>query len=667
MDFFAQQDRARRKTKWMVFYFALSILGTVAGIYAAFALIFLRDEMLRKGTAGAWNTELFLGVTGGTLFVILLGSLYKTIALRQGGSAVAEMLGGRPLDPNTEDLDEQKLLHVVEEMALASGTPVPAIYILENESGINAFAAGHNPNDAAIGVTRGCMRILSRDQLQGVIAHEFSHLLNGDMRLNLRLIGILNGILCIAIIGRVLLRSAFYTRSAYRLGARSRGKGGNPLPFIGLALLVIGSIGIFFGRLIKSAVSRQREFLADASAVQFTRNPAGIEEALKKIGGLSAGSRLRTPQAEEASHMYFGNGLGASWFKLFSTHPPLVERIRAIDPAFDGVFPPVELPEPPPSATRQPPMMPPPAREVAPPRLQDLIGRTMVASGFSAKPMPSAAAVGLAGAPTAEHLDFAAAWRAQLPDDLRQAAHEPLDAMLMVYGLVLDPKPPVQIRQLEWLKTRLDPSLMVSLERRLPALQNVPRESRLPLVDLCLTALRRLSTEQYNRFKETLMALIQSDQKVSLFEYALLKIVTRHLAPHFEKMSRKIIQYYSLRPLLPDAALLLSALAYEGADQPEQQTAAFEIGMRQLQPSAGPFEIAASEAIGFAALDQSLTRLAQAAPQIKKQLLNACAFTVGADGTIRAEEAELLRAIADGLDCPLPPFVQRTPQEAPAR
>ena len=290
MDFFERQDKARKKTKWLVIYFIFAVAAMIAAIYIVTLVIFSGVQAHQHSYDEAqaqfnlWNTQLFLGVALGTLAIVFIGSSYKTIALAAGGSAVSEMMGARLVSSNTTDPDERKLLNVVEEMAIASGVPVPQVYVMDDEDGINAFAAGHKPGDATVTVTRGCMKLLSRDELQGVIGHEFSHILNGDMRLNMRLMGIIFGILCLAIIGRVLLYSA-------RGGGRGRGQ--NPLPILGLALLLIGYIGVFFGRLIQAAVSRQREFLADASSVQFTRNPGGITGALKKIGGLGeTGSRL---------------------------------------------------------------------------------------------------------------------------------------------------------------------------------------------------------------------------------------------------------------------------------------------------------------------------------------------------------------------------------------
>ncbi len=337
MDFFEHQEQARRKTGLLVVYFVLAVASIIVAVYLAVVAVFVGTQ--GDAVEALWLPQVFGPVAGGTLLVITVGSLYKMADLARGGEVVARSLGGRPVLANTCELRERVLLNVVEEMAIASGTPVPPVFLLDNESAINAFAAGTTPQNAVIGVTRGTIETLNRDELQGVIAHEFSHILNGDMRLNLRLIGLLNGILLIAMIGYVLMRTG---SGSYRVGfssSSSNRKGGNPLPLLGLLLYVIGYIGVFFGHLIKSAVSRQREFLADASAVQFTRLPDGIVGALKKIGGLVQGSRLRTSQAEEASHMYFGNGLAAPFFALLATHPPLSERIRRIDPSFDGKFP----------------------------------------------------------------------------------------------------------------------------------------------------------------------------------------------------------------------------------------------------------------------------------------------------------------------------------------
>jgi Zn-dependent protease with chaperone function len=660
MDFFARQDKARRNTKWLVWYFVLSVLFTIVLVYGAVALIFLSRTGSEENAARLWNPQWFAGVTTVTLTVILLGNLYKFAVLSQGGGAVARSLGGRLLNANTTDADERKVHNVVEEMAIASGTPVPDIYILDDENAINAFAAGHSTKDTAIGVTRGAMMLLSRDELQGVIGHEFSHILNGDMRLNLRLMGFLHGLLCVAIIGRVLLQVSF--RGAYRrrylLAARNDGKGGgNLLPLLGLALIVVGSIGVFFGRLIKSAVSRQREFLADASSVQFTRNPSGLAGALKKIGGLVYGSRLQTARAEEASHLFFGNGLAQSWFALFATHPPLADRIKAIDPQFDGTFPAVSSPKrPEPGLESEPParVRPPPIR---PPQLSDLIGpRTQ--AGSEGRPAVSAARVlDSVGAPSSAHLDFAVTLLASLPASLTNATRDSLSAAALVYALLLSPEEKVRKRQQIFLEQELDPTVLRELRRLEAEARALKPAFRLPLVEMTLPALRRLSPGQYATFLKVNQALIESDQELDLFEYALQKMVARHLEPNFNPRGKSIVQYYSQRPLWPDFGVLLSALARAGNDDPEAVQRAFQAGVRQLGEAASHVQLKPEEACRLSSIDSALDRISQAVPKIKRDILTASIQTVSADGVIRPAEGELLRAVADSLDCPVPPFL----------
>jgi Zn-dependent protease with chaperone function len=646
VDFFERQDKARRNTKFLVFYFLAAVLFLIVAVYAAVALIFTFTE-----ESFSWaQPGLFFGSAAATLAVISIGSIGKTMSLASGGRAVAELLDGRLVNPNSIDLHERKLLNVVEEMAIASGVPVPQVYVMDGENSINAFAAGHSASDAAVSVTRGCMTMLSRDELQGVIAHEFSHLLNGDMRLNLRLMGLIFGILCLTVIGRVLLHT--------------RGKK-NPLPLLGLALIIIGWVGVLFGRLIQAAVSRQREFLADASAVQFTRNPGGLASALKKIGGLSEGSKLESPRAEEASHLFFANGLRSSFFG-FATHPPLAERIRALDPAFDGNFPSVLLepsasasappPPPPPPGAQPPPLpgaQPPPLPLVLPPPLPTVM------AGLAPAVVLEQAIVADIGRPTTEHLRYAAELQESFPPSLRTAAHDPLGASALVCAFLLDGDAGAREKQLEELGRATSEETRQETVRIWPEVQGLPPQARMPLVDIALPALRRLSPQQFEQFRAGVHTLVASDSKIDLFEYMLQKIVMRHLETRFFPKGRSVTQFYDLRPLARDAGVLLSATAYAGHDDPAQARAAFAHGADSLGriarieiPWLPPGECELSH------LDNALERFSQAVPQIKKNVLNACSQTVAADGSIQQREAELLRAVADSLDCPIPPFLQ---------
>jgi Zn-dependent protease with chaperone function len=351
MDFFGQQDRARRQTLQLLGMFVFSVAVIITAIYLV--ILFATGAFSPDGRGGPgpgvaalWNPGLLLTVAGGTILVICLGSFYKIAELAAGGPAVAAMMGGRLVDRDTRNLAEKRLLNVVDEMSLAAGIPAPPCYVLDEEPSINAFAAGHRPDNAVVAVSRGSLEYLTRDELQGVLGHEFSHILNGDMRLNLRLIGIVYGILVLSIIGYYIMRAAGFMESSRSSDSDSDSdrKGDNRMPIflIGLAIFILGYLGVFLGKVIQSAISRQREFLADASSAQFTRNPAGLAGALKKIGGLSEGSRIRNAHAQEVSHMFFGDAFAGSLFNLFATHPPLEERIRLLEPNFDGQFPEVE-------------------------------------------------------------------------------------------------------------------------------------------------------------------------------------------------------------------------------------------------------------------------------------------------------------------------------------
>jgi Zn-dependent protease with chaperone function len=642
MDFFETQDRAHRNTKLLIAYFTFGVVLLVLAVYAVVVLVF----------AGSghqwWHPKLFLGSAAATIAVVAIGSLYKTMELSRGGSAVAEMLGGRPVNPASLDPDERKLLNVVEEMALASGIPVPQVYILPQEKGINAFAAGHTTSDAVVAVTQGTLRLLSRDELQGVIAHEFSHILNGDMRMNLRLMGLIFGILCLAVIGRVLLQ------------VRGGSKDKNPLPLLGLMLLLLGWIGFFFGRLIQAAVSRQREFLADASAVQFTRNPSGLAGALKKIGGLSYGSKLKNAQAGEASHMFFGNGMGSSFLGLMETHPPLAERIKALEPNFDGEFPRTILESTPQPSAQTQGIQP---QYLATPT--PTLHRPAVGAG-TPQGIPSSAVIPNIGQLTSAQVRFANQLRDLMAPELEQAARDSLGACALLYGLLLSSEPATRASQLAMLSELSPQGIKEETERLLPLVTEMALRAKLPLLDLSLPGLRLMSPAQFKQFRGAIQRLIEMDGELDLFEYVLQKVVMRHLEPFFLPPGRTVCQYYALKPLAADCAVVLSTLAHAGNERPEDAQAAFQQG-------AGPLCYAARmelgllprENCGLDGFDAALTRFSQAAPQIKKSILSAAAQTAATDGVIMEIEAELLRAIADTLDCPIPPFLksERTPGE----
>src|SRR5271154_624238 len=655
MDFFERQDKARKKTKWLVIYFILAVAAMIVAIYVASLLIFSGVQLHQhrfndeQPQFDLWNPQIFLAVALGTIAIILIGSSYKTMALATGGSAVSEMMGARLVSSNTTDTDERKLLNVVEGMAIASGVPVPQVYVMDDEDGINAFAAGHKPGDATVTVTSGCMKILSRDELQGVIGHEFSHILNGDMRLNLRLMGTIFGILCLAIIGRILLQTA-------RGGGRGRGQ--NPLPILGLALLIIGYIGVFFGRLIQAAVSRQREFLADASSVQFTRNPGGITGALKKIGGLGeTGSRLSHAHSEELSHMFFSNGISEAFIGLLETHPPLQDRIRVFDPNFDGNFPEVRYDE----SDETPAEISKPKRAPMPNLFGPVVGGAILASGGDDEKPPvikSRHVLPNIGNPTPLHLEYAEKLRNSLPESVKAAAREPLDAVALIYALLLSDDEKLRVTQIAEIAKCSSQSVSDKTAALFPDVSKIAAHVHLPIINLALGGLRQLSAEQFQNFSQTLQWLIESDGKIELFEFVLQKIVLRNLDSQFNGPQKSVVQFYSIKPLVPDCAVVLSTLANASSDNAAEISKAFEAGAPYLRaPNDADLNLLPKENCGANEIDAALNRLAQAVPIIKKNLIEACAHVVGADGVIVESEAELLRAISDTLDCPMPPFM----------
>lgn len=647
MDFFEHQDVARRRTGWLIVYFILAVLGIVVAIYfvTLIALTFLAGDSTGAPSPymeTPWHPQLFALVAAATVGVILLGSLYKTSQLAAGGETVALMLGGRLIDSQTRDLAERRLLNVVEEMALASGTPVPPVYVMDNEPSINAFAAGHEPGDAVIGVSQGCLRYLNRDELQGVMAHEFSHILNGDMRMNLRLVGILHGILVIAIVGWYVLRSMRYSGRSSRGG--KGGGGAAMILVIGIGLLVVGSVGWFFGKLIKSAVSRQREYLADASAVQFTRLPDGIAGALKKIGGRPETSKIEDAHAEEISHMFFGSAFGSFRWMLFATHPPLVERVRRIDPMFDGKFPkqvkPVRItPDLVKAEAKKKPGKPFEAVRVPG------VGRTV--------PVDPAGVLGQIGLPGMEQIFFVAAILEDMPGELRDAAHEPYGARAVIYAMLLDRDAQMRKQQLDALKPQAEELSYRETERLAPLIDQLPDEARLPLVEMSFPALKKLSPDQYAKFRQNVDALVEADNKIDLLEYTVRMMLLRHLDVQFGRAKPIAVRYHRLDPLLPSLVGVLSTLAYAGQKAEADVKRAFDKGMAEIGRTASPL---AKSDCSLPRLDAALEVLAEAAPKLKRQSFSACVACVAADGKVTPREGQLIQAVAADLGVPVPPI-----------
>jgi Zn-dependent protease with chaperone function len=660
--FFENQDRARRNTRVLVLLMAAGVIAMGCAIYALLVLVEQRTVTVDFSTGalkrpGLLQLDLLLWCVLGTAAIVAVASTSRSLSLRGGGAQIAEMMGGRLVSGSPRDALDRRLLNVVEEMAIASGVPVPMVFVLDQEEGINAFAAGFALDDAAIAVTRGCLEKLTRDELQGVIGHELSHVLNGDMKLNIRLMGIVFGIVCLGLLGRLLVRAG--STSSYVSSSSRRERGGSPgaaLLFIGLGVMAIGAVGELCGKLIKAAVSRQREFLADASAVQFTRNPDGIAGALKKIGGWRAGAGMQAAHAEEASHFFFGD-IHKRLFdgSVFATHPPLGERIKRIDPGFDGQLPEVGegIAQPEDDGT---------TRGFAAAAAGPGAGRAAaagaaagVATGAAAAPARDAAGevVGRVGSTT---LDDGRRLLGALPAALREGARTPFSACSMVFALLLSEDPQVRSAQAEQIARLAGPSLQTETERLCGAVQGLGRQDRLPLVALLAPALRALSFDQRAAFSRTVQALIDADAQVSIFEYVVAQTLRERLSPERSAPQRARVRYRSLSGVQPELQLLLSLLAHAGAFEAGDAERAFAAGAQRLAGLEQGMELLPQSERLLFGLAEALTELRALSPQLCAQVVDACAHAVIADRRVTDDEDTLLRAVCEALGCPLPPL-----------
>ncbi len=645
MNFFESQDRVRKNTAKLVFLFALAVIILIIMTNLLVMMVFgyVNSEQLRDSETliQQMDWQAFVAVGAGVSVVILVGSLYKIMALSAGGKAVAESLGGQLIPQDTEDLNRRKLLNVVEEMAIASGTPAPPVYLLADELGINAFAAGFSPRDAVIGVTQGTIDHLTREQLQGVIAHEFSHIFNGDMRLNIRLMGVLNGILIIGMIGYYILYSTAYSRHR-----RGSDKGAGGMLALAIGLMVIGFAGTFFGGLIKASVSRQREYLADASAVQFTRNPNGIAGALKRIGGLEYGSKVDNPGAPEVSHAFFAQGISGFMQALAATHPPLAKRILRIDPHWNGKFDYSD--------------------KIDRPRDEDEAAKTQTATRARITNKVAAVAVGAAvadvmkaidqiGNPKQETINYARSLISELPIAIKEAAREPYGARAVIYSLVLDRGQEVRAKQLKQLHDHADPDVYGLTCALMPEMSGLDFKYRLPLIDITIPALKQLSINQYKAFRLNLIALIDMDSKVDLLEWSLQKILFNHLDGQFFKLPHTQARYSRPAQVKKEIELILSVMAYAGQQNQSDAEKAFDSAAQALELS--ELALRARNEIRLSGVDAALEKLAGLKPLAKLRLLKACVASIMHDQRVSPVEVELLRAFSDVLDCPMPPVI----------
>lgn len=626
MNFFRHQEEARRNTGRLILLFSLAVIAVILTVN----LLFIAGIGFTLGAhriSGIYDGEHWAVVSFTTLAVILISSFFRQLSLSKG-SDVANSLGATLLDPGSRDPDERRLLNIVEEMAIASGMPVPDVYVME-DSGINAFAAGYQPSDAVVGVTRGAISALTRDQLQGVIAHEFSHIFNGDMRMNMRLTGIIYGIVFIGEIGRMIVRGS------HNRGYTTRRTDPRAAIF-GFALMAIGYGGEFFGRMIKSAVSRQREFLADASAVQFTRNPDGISGALKVIG-YGAGSRVGSPSALEVSHFFFGPVMR---FRrtMFATHPPLDERIQKIQPGWDGHY--------------------------LKPRMQHIELRDFsyndsdAISGFSGSHDQTPANVDNTEAP-AESGYATVPYESRGEEFLRSelAIINAMSAEALVFALLMSGSSEETAReQQNMIQQKHGSATFREALRYLNEVRRTDKEVRLELVERAMPALRRMSLKQYRTMNQTLVGMIQLDNRIDLFEWCLYRLILQYLGRHFGTLPAFRQKRKSAHALADDIAVVMAYVAHAGTKDYQSAVLAFEAGisseqllMRDCNPEHAPHK-------SLKPLNKALSALIASAPEVRERVMRAISVCVHHDGKITMEERDMIRTLAVILETPLGMF-----------
>ncbi|MCU0764846.1 MAG: M48 family metallopeptidase [Burkholderiaceae bacterium] len=636
MNFFEHQEAARRMSRRLVVLFALAVISIVVAVnvVATFVYLGIFAPPLPRG--------FYLTNTVVTLLMIGAGTWWETARLARGGEAVAQMIGARRVDPSTRDLLERRLVNVVEEMALASGTPVPRLYVMENEQSINAFAAGHSLHDAVIAVTRGTLTRLTRDELQGVIGHEFSHILNGDMRLNIRLIGVLFGLLMLSMFGRFMLE----------LGRGSRDSRGGlaMLVVAGIALWILGYVGVVFGRLIKAAVSRQREYLADASSVQFTRNPDGIGGALRKIGGLTQpgepGSAIRHPNAETLSHLFLGAARPSFVAGLFATHPPLAARIKRVYGRELPMLPAGELPLA--EALREAAVKPgadeplpyPDAAAAAISPLSALVG----------EPERGAQVAGAIGSAIGEGPALAQAMqRLAGESDLEAALVDTSKAQLVVLAMLIEKDKPFSGQQRQLVAEAFGAEAAQQVDAFHELIQRQPPGLRLPLLDRAGPTLLKLGVAVRERLLQLVHGLVRADGRVTLHEFLLFTVLRRRIGRDAHRPVP--IRFAGPEQLQPEIGLVMSLLA--SVRLPEHPERAYNAGLLLLagiDPPRVP-----TEAIELDAVSRALDRLNQLAPLAKPRLIKACAAVAFVDGETHWKAASCLRTVCAALDAPLPP------------
>ncbi|HEY5653052.1 MAG TPA: M48 family metalloprotease [Pontiella sp.] len=661
-DFFAKQENARKRKRILYLSFGLSITITILMVYL-FAIIIIYPAQLLQGASHyekfiftpfrLWQPSIFLQVSISILMFIGIATYFRLQNLKQSADAyVTKRFHARRVALTTNDPSERRLLNIIEEMSIASGLPILPVYVMERQKGINAFTIGACPAQSIIVVTSGALRALTRDELQGVMAHEFSHVLNGDVSLNTLMAGILEGLLVIYETGEIITPSYSNTNELKTsLSIFAMGLVAQMVRMAAATLRLIGYAGVLCGHVIKSTTNRASERMADAAAVQFTRNPLGLAGALKKVGGLKEGSYILSPYSGEIGHMCFGNGEDVTaWL---STHPPLKERVKWLDPSFNGKFEPYTLPK---------------ATESQPEETNNTsVAGAALATALAAqdrprfKPMNSNALINSIGRPQDENVDIARTLLDSIPEQLKSHAQDPCGARMLVYFMLLNSEETIRDQQMELIHSEAEPAVFNLLEQAVDSIDPIHPALRMPLIDLAVPTLKLLSREQYITFRKLVKKLTESDRQVDLFEYALLRILVYRLDPAFgAKPKRKPFNYYSMRGLEKATSTILSTIALYGHATEKAAESAFKNTVKHITKTGAGFEFLGIKECSWKNLNHALDQFEESSFKVKQWLLATTLACLMHDKKITVEEVELFRIIAITLDCPVPPWVAPT-------
>jgi Zn-dependent protease with chaperone function len=599
MNFFEQQDRSRQATKILIGLFIAAVVFT--GICVYFAVMLTIGVKMNAGkNFNLWDIRIFCSTIILTGLIMGGVSWSKINQLQAGGAIIAADLGGTRVFPEIATSEEQQLLNIIEEMAIAATMAIPPVYILQNELGINSFAAGFTINNAVIGVTRGCLDRLNRDELQGVIAHEFSHILNGDMAMNIRLTGMLQGILSLQLVGRIL-------------GCVASGSN-NPIQSLASFLQIIGCSGFVSGRLIQSAICQQRELLADASAVQFTRNADAIASAMAKIDDF--GSFLSSPYAETNNHMFFAPAIDFKFRfldSMFSAHPPFAQRTQIVQGTGKKLGTKIVV------------------NGQTVPTFNPIISQTKIDDS---------------------NLDVDTA---TVQIDTATPIGE-YGTLAYLYALLLDQDRTAA--QLTYLAQLEEPAVIEQIEQMKSVVEVIPPHQRLTNLDRQVTKIRdTVHAPRLLKCAYGMVDLLPADN----WQTTLVYLVLNHRLAPTNGTSAEI--YQSIEDVWPEMLNILGTLARLTNTKPQDIEYSFEASLMRL-PASHSRSAKLPAAITWRELQTDLAKIAVSTPKIKQALIAACLEILNQQRYLPVDGADLMRSIAILLDCPIPPRLDKSsPQQ----